>query len=536
MKNPETSIYAFFLQEMEKHLSEPALWYCGKAIKYYELIRKIDAVAENLFQLGVRKGDSVTIHLPNCPQAVIVIYAVAKLGAVCDLVHPLMPCEGLANHMKITQSGVLVTSDLPTNRNVCALTKTVIIAHLAAHMRLPERAAYRIKNPGETLKGISFEKMEISCSQHAVVPEQESLAEEPVCYMHSSGTTGKAKIVVQSHASLNRYVMNTQEFLHGQDLSKSVTPSVLPFFHAAGLTMVMHQILCNKGLLVVLPRYTPESLLKVIQKKRVDILCAVPAVYEGLLKLPGFHSRKIPTLKQCYVFGDTVSPTLKRAVDLRLDPTGNRHICYESYSFSEVAPGGSSEGPFTDYREGSAGRAMPECRFALLCDGKVQEPPGEGELLLRTNTMMIGYLCEEDNVGAYWDYQGEQWTRSGDYGRIDEDGYIYFLDRIKNVIIHKGYNIYPSEVESVIRKLDFVEDVCAVGTTAEDSNTENVRLCVVLKDALEPSLAKEKIFQAAQKNLPRYALPQEIVFVREIPRNAMNKIDRKRLLQQQEEL
>lgn len=505
-------------------------------MEYRHLVCKIDAVAEHLFGLGVRKGDAVTIHLPNCPQAVMAIYATAKLGAICDLVHPLMPEEGLAAHMEMTRSRVLITSDLPANRGIWAWKKTVIVARLAAHMRLPARVVYRLKNRWEVPAGIPFETLEKTGSKGAVIPQQELLAEEPACYMHSSGTTGQAKIVVQSHASLNRYVVNTQEFLHGQDLSKSVTPSVLPFFHAAGLTMVMHQILCNKGLLVVLPRYTPESLLQVIRKKKVDILCAVPAVYEGLLSLPDFNAEKVPSLKQCYVFGDTVSPALKRNVDRRMAPGGDRHICYESYSFSEIAPGGSSEGPFTQQREGSAGVAMPGSRFALLRDGAFQNPPGEGELLLRTNTMMLGYLRREDDAEAYWEHQGERWIRSGDYGRIDEDGYVYFLDRIKNVIIHKGYNIYPSEIETVIRKLDFVEDVCVVGTAAEDSSTENVRLCAVLKTGTDQGWAEEEILRVSREKLPRYALPQEVVFLQKIPRNAMNKIDRKGLSQRQEEL
>ena len=378
-------------------------------------------------------------------------------------------------------------------------------------------------------KAIPFEPMERPGAAPAHIPEQTALADCCVCYMHSSGTTGTPKIVMQSHGSFNRYVCNTREFLPGYDMSKSATPAVLPMFHAVGLVMIFHQFIANKGQLLILARYSAKDVIDLIRRYHADMLGGVPSMYWSLLQETGFNAKNMSSLKQCYVFGDRVQPQLKDQIDLRLDPTGERHILFEAYSMSEIAPGGASDGPYTPYRRESAGKPMPNSRVALLIDGAFSLGPGEGELLLRGNTMMLGYLSPEDEVDVYWHENGERWIRSGDYGRIDADGYVYFIDRIKNVIVHKGYNVYPSEVEGVLRTLSIVEDVCVVGADGKSSGTQCVRACVVLRSGTVPAEAEKQIRTAAFERLPRYAVPEQIAFWDSLPKNAMGKIDRTEL-------
>ena len=533
----ETSIYEYARQGLKESGNRVALRYYGSKMTYHQLFRCIDNVADHLAQLGVGEGSVVSIHLPNCPQAVMAIYAVAKLGGICGMVHPLIPAGVLRQYMQETGSKLLITSDFFDELQDTEFAETLIVADMRAHFGLGYKLASVMKNKRQIPKrAIAFEAFELPAEVKVKTVPGAALADKCVCYFHSSGTTGNPKIVMHCHRSFNNYVCNTQQFLQGHDFSKSKTVTVLPFFHAVGMVMILHQFITGKGQLLVVAKYVPKDVVKLTQRHKADMLGGVPSMFQSLLGVPQFNARRMRSLQQCYVFGDAVTDTLKNAVDARLDPINKKHILFEAYSLSEFAPGGTSEGPYRVNKPGNAGQAMPGCRIAVLSNGELQRS-GAGEVVLSGNTMMLGYLngAEHENLCFTQDGDGTVWLRTGDYGRIDEEGYLSILGRIKNTIIHNGYNVFPNELETMFRKLPEVEDVCVVGVNNIKKHTQRIVACVRANDAANKDSLRESILEKAKQNLPRYSIPHRIVFLEEIPRNTAGKVDRLSIIERLEQ-
>ena len=514
----ETSIYEYAKQGLVFSADRPAIWFYGKSITYRSLFEKIDNLADHLYTLGVRDGTVVTIHLPNCPQAVMAVYAVAKLGGICNMLHALVPAAELRENMAFTESSVLITY----RADCCDADATVLYADISSHMSLLFRTGYRVKNGVKCPVGaIAFEAMEEACETKGVFPEPDSLGKECVCYLHSSGTTGVPKTVMHSHRALNNWVANAQSFFHSPSMVGETLLEVLPLFHGSGLVMDMHQFITGGGTLVQMAQWNVEQAVRFIKKYKISSLTGVPRVYQDLLKAPKFEG---VTIHQGYVSGDYVGTELKKAFNARV----RREAClFEGYGMTETVTACFSCG--VDHNNlAASGFPLANCYIAvLLPDGTIADR-GEGELLVTTNTMMLGYLKDEiTTMAVFIERDGVRWLRSGDAGMIDSDGYVYYTERLKNTIIHNGYNVFPAEVEKVIRAVPGVSDVCVVGVWDDEKKTQFIRACVIAEKPDET--LKEKIEQACGNHLPRYALPRQILFMEALPRNRMAKVDRKAL-------
>lgn len=524
---PDTSIYEYARQGLSMSRENPALWFYGKGMTYGELFRRIDHAADHLAALGVRRGTVVTIHLPNCPQAVMAVYAVAKLGGVCNMVHPQVPLEGLRENMAFTGSQILITGDRFSQCGEADFAEKLIFVSLAAHMGAGYGLAYRLKNGVKwPERAVSFEKLEQPAPVIAQVPEQSELAGECAVFLHSSGTTGSPKTVMHCHRALNCWVENAKRFFQGRSLCGETVLAALPLFHGSGLVMNVHQLLCGGGQLVLMARWSSREAVRLIKRRRITILTGVPALFQSLLSEPGFSGHRIRQIGDCFVSGDHVGDELKRDFDARVD--GKRHL-FEGYGMTETVTACFSNGREHD-RLSSSGYPLENCEIAVLSEDGVCRRTGAGELLVSSNTMMMGYWKDpEGTEAAFFPWEGRRWLRTGDCGSIDEDGYVYFQERLKNTIIHNGYNIFPRQVEDAIRTLAEVREVCVVGVTDGVRRTQTVRACVVLCEGTEPKQAEGHILSACERVLPRYAVPKQFRYLRELPRNRMAKIDRKAL-------
>ena len=513
----ETSIYEYARQGMQYGADRKAIWYYGRSISYGELFEKIDNVANHLYALGVREGTVVTIHLPNCPQSVMAIYAVAKLGGICNMVHALIPAQGVKENMEFSESEFLITY-IPA---CLEAAKHAVLVDLSFHMGAVFRTAYRLRNRRNKSNCARFEQLEFNCAENAPVPKAETLSERCVAYLHSSGTTGTPKTVMHCHRALNNWVANAQNFFHSSSMADESLLEVLPLFHGSGLVMDMHQFITGGGTLVQMAQWDVKLASRFIKKYRVTSLTGVPRVYQSLLKCSGFNGK---TIHQGYVSGDYVGEELKKAFNDRV----HREAClYEGYGMTETVTACFSCGIEHNNLKAS-GYPLQPCRAAVLLPDNRVEEQGEGELLVWTNTMMLGYLKDSALTSeSFYEYDGLRWLRTGDQGTIDEEGYVYFTERIKNTIIHNGYNIFPSEVEKVIRTVPAVSDVCVVGVWDDRNKTQTVRACVITEK--NSAVTEEQIINACESILPRYAIPRQIRFLDTFPRNRMAKVDRKEL-------
>lgn len=516
----ETSIYEYAKQSLELYKSKTALSFYGRDINYGCLFEKIDNVADNLYQFGVRCGTVVTIHLPNCPQAIISIYAVAKLGGICNMVHALTPPEAVKENMEYVESQVLITH----SAELGGKASQVFLADVSYYMGLGYRVGYRLKKKRKRNKEVlRFEELIYKCDERVVIPEGSNLAQECAFYLNSSGSTGKPKTICLSHSAMNNCVANTVEFFEDDDMADQISLGVLPLFHGFGLAMDVHRNIASGSQLVLMARWNAASAVKLIKKYKVSLMVGVPTMYYDLLKQSKFQGKGISQLLRCYVGGDNVRPELIKEFDNRI---GDGHHMYVGFGLTEATTT-NCVNRYDHYKFESAGYPVRNTRIGVIDNEGNLLDKGEGELVISSKTLMMGYLKDEDatNKTLFWE-DGKKWIRTGDQVRIDEEGFVYFESRIKDIIIRNGYNIYPDQIEEVIREIPDVENVCVVGIENEEY-TQEIRAVVIVKSNQEK--IKKMIRQKCVQKLPRYAIPSEIVFVQEFPKNAMGKVDRKEL-------
>ncbi len=518
----ETSIYEYAKQGLKVSENKTALWFYGRSVSYKLLFEKIDCVADNLYRLGVRQGTVVTIHLPNCPQAVIAIYAIAKLGGICNIVHPQVPRITLEENMEFCDSRILITGDHFKEGALLSPDLLCVCVKLADYMGLVYKSAYSVKNKCKNNTTICFSELERPAKERAPAVDPGSLANCCVAYLNSSGTTGTPKTVMHSHQSLNNWVSNAQVFFRGEGLREEVVLSALPFFHGSGLVLNLHQVLCGGGAQVLLATWNAKQATRFIRKYRVSIITGVPYLFKSLLEQPKFARKGTAHLTQCFVSGDRVSSELKKNFD---SAVGHRTL-FEGYGMTEIVTACFSTSKYDD-RIDASGYPLINCFVAVLTDEGLISTSGRGELIVSTNTMMLGYL-NEDSSSCFLHHDGKIWLKTGDHGEIDEDGYLYFRERIKNVIVRKGYNIYPNEIENVIRRFSFASDVCVLGTTGPNMKGEEVIVFVEASDGCEATM-QAFIQKECCERLPRYAHPSKIIVLRAFPRNKMKKVDRQAL-------
>lgn len=486
----ETSIYEYARCGASIDPKKTAVWFYGTELSYHELFVRIDNVADHLYALGIRTGSVVTIHLPNCPQAMIAVYAVAKLGGICNMVHPQLPVAALREYLSTSSSDLLITF-LPD----CAALQTGSI--------ITNPLFYAERN--DSLDD-AFQSLTTEITQKAVCPDQKSLASSCAVFFHSSGTTGRPKTVRHGHAALNRSVSNVRLAYGLKDISKDGILAVLPLYHGSGFTMDMHLCLSGGATIYPMLRWDAAQAVQLIERGLVTSVTAVPKVFYVLLAQSAFHGEG---LNQCFVGGDIVADELKQAFMLK---TGIP--LFEGYGMTETVSTCCG-----DRKSQEGMTAFPNCRFAVLTN-QGAAPAGTGELLISSDTIMQGYLGETEQPIIEW--SDKQWLKTGDYGSVSEDGVIRVWGRIKNMIIHNGYNVFPSEVERVIAELPAVKDVAVVGEQDYETGTQVVCAYVVIHDGMEAGITAD-IKTACDQQLSPYACPQKLKFVAEIPRNELNK-------------
>ena len=522
----ETSIYEFAKRSAEQFAAKTALWFYGKGISYQKLFEKIDRVADNLHCLGVCRGTVVTIHLPNCPQAVMAIYAVAKLGGICNMVHPQVPWNGLKSNMEFCESKILITGGHFSQADQVASDITSIYVSISDYMGEIYRFGYKIKNRNQKPQhAVGFSDLEKVSAGHAPVIQQESLSECCVAYLNSSGTTGTPKTVMHCHRAFNNWVHNAQAFFRHKGLADEVVLTALPFFHGSGLVMNLHQVLCGGGEQILFAKWDAKLAAKLVKKKKITIITGVPFLYQSLIEQKGFRAKDVGHITQCFVSGDHVPLELKEKFDAVV---GHRAL-FEGYGMTETVTACFSTSRYDDCPEAS-GYPLINAHAAVLAEDDKLHQTGCGEFFLSTNTMMMGYLKDPKATGAVVvERDGKTWFRTGDYGEIDENGYLFFYERMKNIIIRNGYNIYPYEIEALIQRLDYVAETAVIGCRAETSKGEDIVAFVAIGPSADQEEIRKEILKISAENLPKYSIPNEIVFVEKLPRNRMNKIDVKAL-------
>lgn len=489
----------------ERHGAHPAIVFEDQEISYAELSDATSRFAGGLRALGIQPGDRVAVYLPNLPQFVISIWGILKAGAVPTPMNPQLKSREIAYQLK--DSGAkLIIGLLPLLNEIESAVDQVPGVQI-------------VTVGGESLHK-RFRQLLKAAPSFTDCPD-EDIALQP----YTSGTTGHPKGVLLTHRNLISNVRCiTKLFSLPPQEDRMLIP--IPMFHITGMTVMMLSPLTRGSTIYPMLRWEAEGALRLIQKHRIsDILC-VPTIYIDLLHHPKLKEYDISTLKLCSSGGARMPVPVMEAYEQKLGIQ-----IYEGYGLTETSPVTHTNLAAPQRRPGSIGWPIEqtECKIADV-EGQTL-PTGEvGELLIRGPQVMKGYHNNPEATRAAIEPDG--FFHTGDLAYVDDKGYYYIVDRVKDMINVGGLKVYPKEVEHVLYEHPAVAE-CAVVGISDVRKGETVKAFVVLKSSHQPSEAlKEELKQHCLKEIAAYKHPREIEFVNTLPKTASGKIQKYRLKDQ----
>lgn len=526
MLNKNQTIYEAFYNCAKSNPNDVALVYQYKNFTYSHVLKKVNALAYSLNKLGLKKDDVITIMLPNVPMAVYLLYATNQIGAIANLVHPLMKEEQLTGIMKKAKSNILFTLDSNTPRlpNIKKLGVKIYAVSPVDEINLFLRLAYKIKSQ-RRIKDPYAHKL---CGDGIYTLCDHDYKKDSF-YLHSGGTTGMPKTIALSSFSLNALSVSGLEILDEKSPKNIGMLSVLPMFHGFGLCMGIHACLINGAFNVLMPKFRTKQVIKYLKRGQIQTLIGVPVLYEALLRNEEFHGETVRKINNAFVGGDFVNESLVKRFDQRMIEGHARARMFEGYGLTETVTV-CTVNTHTQNRPGSVGRPIPFVEVKVFEDGKVTKPNTFGELYIRGDTLMNGYRFEDKVSDPFFiDEKNQKWVKSGDYGKVDEDGYVYFVQRLKRIVKVNGINIFPNEIENEITKLPYVYE-CHAKAIRDDKHGSMLNLYVVLdKNKSEKSNYDEEFKKIIENKFSVYALPKKIIYKTELPKTLVGKVDEKQL-------
>ena len=513
-----------------------AFLFMGKKTSYQAFASQVELCAKALKNLGIKEGDRVTICMPNCPQTVIMFYAVNVVGAIANMIHPLSGENEIAFYLNDSKSVAAITLDqfypkFEAIRNKVSLG-TLLIADIKDALSPLMKVGYALTS-GRKIKKIPADAPILRWNDFMAGGKRyvgeyrvKRGPNDPAVVLYSGGTTGVNKGILLSNLNFNalaaQIIATNPIFRPGDSML-----AVMPMFHGFGLGVSVHSMLANGGKCILVPRFTPESYAKLIVQHRCNFIAGVPTLYEALLRQPVMEGVDLSCLKGVYSGGDSLSVELKKRFDAFLAEHKATVQVREGYGTTECVTA-SCLTPLHLAKEGSIGQPFPDTFYKIVRPGTQEEVPyGEdGEICLSGPTVMLEYVGhpEETAKTRQTHPDGRIWIHTGDLGSMDEDGFIYFKQRIKRMIVSSGYNIYPSQLENVLDAHELVQMSCVIGVP-DELKMQKVKAFVMLKPGVEKSNEnKAELLRYCKKNIARYAMPYDIEFRDQLPKTLVGKV------------
>jgi acyl-CoA synthetase (AMP-forming)/AMP-acid ligase II len=502
---PNTALTPFVLHRAEEIGDKAALIEgpSGKILTYAQLADSISIAAYNLAQRGFKKGEVVGILSPNCPEYGIAFHAVATLGGIVTPINPLYTRNEVAHQLKDSGARFLVTVSACGDK-----------AFEAAQDAGIEEVFVFGSAPGAT----SFDTLLIDNGRAEQV--EIDPMEDLVALPYSSGTTGLPKGVMLTHHNLVANICQMEGLCYFTESDTLIC--VLPLFHIYGLVVVLNMGLFSGATIVTMPRFDLEQFLKAVQDYEVTLAHLVPPIVLGLSKHPVVDNYKLPKLRTIFSGAAPLGEELTRACMDRLGV-----IIRQGYGMTETSPvTHSSPAPPLELKFGSVGVAAPntECKIIDLESGEPLGPGQRGEVLVRGPQVMRGYLNNPEATAQTIDAEG--FLHTGDIGYADEDGHFYIVDRAKELIKYKGFQVPPAELEAVLLTHPCIADA-AVIPYPDDEAGEVPKGIIVLKEPVEP----EAILRFVAERVAPHKRIRHLEFVDKIPKSPSGKILRRVLVE-----
>ena len=519
--------------------------FMGKSTTYRKFVEEVRHCASCLNAIGIKHNDKITIAMPNCPQAIIMFYAINLIGAIANMIHPLSAEKEITFYLQESDSVGVLTLDQFYEKMEKARQGTKVKFIIAASIKdalLPLMKLGYLLTKGDSsipreadrsvwLRWKEFWLRDENCDSQ--MPRK--TADDPAVILYSGGTTGTTKGIVLSNLNFNalgRQIIATNPMFQPGDKMLAV----MPIFHGFGIGVSIHSMLISGGCCILVPQFTPKSFVRDMVRNQVNFIAGVPTLYEALLRLDSMDGVDLSFLKGVFSGGDTLSVELKKKLDHFLLSHNAGIRVREGYGTTETVNACCLTPPHF-HKEGSIGIPFPDTYIKIVEPGTDRELPygTEGEIAIAGPTVMMGYMHnpEETAQTLRRHLDGLTWVHTGDLGIMDDEGFVYFKGRAKRMIVSSGYNIYPAQLENIMDAHPFVQMSCVIGVP-DPYKMQKVKAFVMLKPDVAPSADTKKcLMKHCREYIAKYAMPYDIEFIDEMPKTLVGKVAY-RVLEQEE--
>ena len=534
---PHLTMYQMVAQTAGRYPRHIAYNFMGRETTYTAMLRRVDAAARGLTAMGITRGDRVTICMANTPQAVDCFYALNRIGAIPNMIHPLSASQEIAFYLNVSHSKAILTLDqfyykvaeiLPELKQPCK----ILIAKIADELPFPLSLAYPLTKGARAVKklpktGYTLWTDMVAAGKNTQLPPDTGKYDDCGAILYSGGTTGTTKGIMLSNLNFNALGLQTIAASGYPSVEGMKMLSIMPIFHGFGLGIGIHTALIGGATCILVPQFSVKIYADILIKRKPNLIPGVPTLFEALLRADNLEGVDLSFLKGIFSGGDSLSPELKKKVDAFLKAHNCSEQIREGYGTTECVTA-SCLTPKDYARPGSIGVPFPDTYYKIVKPGTCEEvtPNTDGEICVSGPSVMLGYMDNPEETAqtlrAHGD--GRIWLHTGDLGHMDQDGFVYFRQRIKRMIITSGYNVYPSQLENIIDGHEKVLLSCVIGVK-DPYRVQRVKAYVVPMPGVEPTEAlKREILDYCSSRIAKYAMPREIEFRTELPKTLVGKV------------
>src|SRR5262245_25511577 len=533
-------LYRLLDEAVAKYASRPCTNFLGKTLSYGEIARMVDRAAAGLSKLGVTRGSKVGLLMPNCPTFIVYYFATLKAGGTVVNYNPLYTLEELTFQVKDSGTELMVTLDLKLlfdkveSLMEAGTLKRAVVASFPALLPSAKSVLFKLFK-GKDLAHPQKSAVAGNITADADVRKNDGKYQPPVIdpradiavLQYTGGTTGTPKGAMLTHANVAINCQQGAAWATHLAAGNERVLAALPFFHVFAMTAVMNFALAYGAEIVIMPRFVLDEAMKLIDKTRPTVMPGVPTMFIAMLNHPKLASFDLSSLKFCLSGGAPLPVDVKQKFE---ELTGCKLV--EGYGLSEASPSVTCnplEGPV---KQGSIGQPLPGTIVSLrdLADPMREVPQGEkGEICIKGPQVMKGYWGRPEETANQ--FVGD-FLRTGDVGVMDEEGFIFIVDRIKDLIICSGYNVYPRRIEEAIYEHPAVEEVTVIGIN-DGYRGEAPKAFIKLRAG---ATATEADIRAhLEPKISKIEMPAEIEFRDALPKTMIGKLSKKELKAEEEQ-
>ncbi|WP_067851341.1 long-chain-fatty-acid--CoA ligase [Alicyclobacillus mali (ex Roth et al. 2021)] len=530
---PRENLASFVLRSAEAYPDRPALWFFGFKMSYRELLDACCRFANAMRAIPLNKGDRVAIMLPNCPQAVIAYYGALLAGLTVVQHNPMYTPRELKHQLEDCGARVLVTLDELWSRVEAVEGELPVEYYVVTSIRDYLPPVKSLLYPLQMSRHGGVPKVpygtRVLAWKHCLASAASDLPkveidpmEDIALIQYTGGTTGVPKGAMLTHYNLVANAIQSALWTYKLQRGKERYLAVLPFFHVFGMTVLMNQSMYTGGMLILVPRFQAEQVLKLIHEFKPTVFPGTPTMYIALMNHPNRARYDLSSIEVC-VSGAAPLPHEVQAQWEKL--TGGKLV--EGYGLTEASPITHANNFWAERKPGSIGIPFPDTEARVVDPDGKPLPVGEiGELAVRGPQVMKGYWNRPDETASVL---RNGWLVTGDLAKMDEDGYFYIVDRKKDIIIAGGYNIYPREVEEVLYEHPAVAEAAVVGVE-DPYRGQTVKAFIQLKPGM--LVTEQELDEWCRANLAAYKVPRAYEFRDSLPKSAVGKILRRALTEE----